>query len=419
MKDKFIIQGGIPLKGRVKMSGSKNSAGSIISATLLSKEDFTISNLPLISDIIHQIDILKKMGAKIDWIDKHTIKINTKNINQSKLSEELFEKMRISVVLIGPMLARFRKCKIPHPGGDKIGLRPITTHIDAFKQLGVKVKIMNSHYIFEAPKKITKNKVVLKEFSVTATENIILFTASLNKKTIIELAATEPSIEDLISMLNKMGAKIKWIGSHKLQVEGNENLLGIKFPVCSDMLEAGTFMIAFAATGGEGEICEVNTSDLTSFLEKMKEIGVKFKTKDDCIMIKKSKKFNGTRIQAMPFPGFPTDLQPQTSLLLTQAEGKSLIHDPLYENRFQHLNELRKMGADISITDPHRALILGKTKLTGAKINASDIRSGATLIIAGLIAQGTTIVENISHIDRGYENIEYKLRKLGAKIKRI
>lgn len=419
MKDKFIIQGGIPLKGRVKMSGSKNSAGSIISATLLSKEDFTISNLPLISDIIHQIDILKKMGAKIDWIDKHTIKINTKNINQSKLSEELFEKMRISVVLIGPMLARFRKCKIPHPGGDKIGLRPITTHIDAFKQLGVKVKIMNSHYIFEAPKKITKNKVVLKEFSVTATENIILFTASLNKKTIIELAATEPSIEDLISMLNKMGAKIKWIGSHKLQVEGNENLLGIKFPVCSDMLEAGTFMIAFAATGGEGEICEVNTSDLTSFLEKMKEIGVKFKTKDDCIIIKKSKKFNGTRIQAMPFPGFPTDLQPQTSLLLTQAEGKSLIHDPLYENRFQHLNELRKMGADISITDPHRALILGKTKLTGAKINASDIRSGATLIIAGLIAQGTTIVENISHIDRGYENIEYKLRKLGAKIKRI
>lgn len=419
MKDRFVIQGGIPLKGKVKISGSKNSAGSIISATLLSKETSTISNIPLTSDILHQIEILKKMGAKIEWIDKHTVKINPKNLDQKKLSDELFEKMRISVVLIGSMLSRFKKCRIPHPGGDKIGLRPITTHIDAFEQLGIKVKKVNNYYIFEAPKKITKNSVVLKEFSVTATKNIMLFASSINKKIIIDLAAAEPSIEDLMAFLNKMGAEVKWIGPHKLQIKGNEKLSGTSFSICPDMLEAGTFMIAIAATGGEGEICDIDTSHLVSFLAKMKEIGVKFKTKESCLIIKKSKKFKGVKVQTMPFPGFPTDLQPQISVLLTQAEGKSLIHDPLYENRFQHLHELRKMGADISITDPHRALILGKTKLTGAKINSSDIRSGATLIIAGLVAKGKTTVEKISHIDRGYENIESKLRKLGAKIKRI
>jgi UDP-N-acetylglucosamine 1-carboxyvinyltransferase len=419
MKDKFVIQGGTPLKGKVKISGSKNSAGPIISAVLLSKEPFTLSNIPLISDILHQIDILKKMGAKVEWPEKHTVKINPKTIDQKKLSDELFEKMRISVVLIGPMLARFKKCKIPHPGGDKIGLRPITTHIDAFEQLGVKVKTTNNHYIFEAPKKITKNKVILKEFSVTATENIMLFAASINKKITIDLAAAEPSIEDLIALLNKMGAKVKWIGPHKMQIKGNEKLAGTTFSICSDMLEAGTFMIAFAATRGEGEICNVDPSHLTSFLAKMKEIGVKFKIKNGCIIVKKSKKFKGATIQTMPYPGFPTDLQPQTAALLTQAEGKSLVHDPLYENRFQHLQELRKMGADIAITDPHRALILGKTKLVGTKVNTSDIRSGATLILAGLAAQGTTTVDEISHIDRGYENIESKLKKLGAKIKRV
>jgi UDP-N-acetylglucosamine 1-carboxyvinyltransferase len=419
MKDKFVIHGGIPLKGKVKISGSKNSAGAIISAVLLSRDTFTISNIPLTSDILNQIGILKRMGAKIEWVDKHVVRINSKNLDQKNLSYELFEKMRISVVLIGSMLARFKKCKIPSPGGDRIGLRPITTHIDAFEQLGVKIKKVNNYYSFIVPKKITKNNVVLKEFSVTATENIMLFAASLNKKITINLAAAEPSIENLMALLNKMGAKVKWVGPHKLEIKGNEKLSGADFSVCPDMIEAGTFMIAFAATGGEGEICNVDTSHLTSFLAKMKEIGVKFNVKGSCLIVKKSKKFKGSTIQTMPFPGFPTDLQPQTAVLLTQAEGKSLVHDPLYENRFQHLHELRKMGADIAINDPHRSLILGKTKLFGAKINASDIRSGATLILAGLVAEGTTTIEKISHIDRGYENIESKLRKLGAKIKRV
>ncbi len=419
MPAKFLVKGGTPLFGEVEISGYKNSAGAILAACLLTEEESVIDNLPLCSDVLNQIEILKSIGAKIEWVGKKKIKIETKDIDPEKIPVDLFEKMRISVLLIGPLLTRFKKIKVPHPGGDKIGLRPITTHLEAFEDFGIKIFEKGGFYFFEAPKKIEGKKIVLKEFSVTATENTMMLASLAKGKTKIELAAAEPQVQDLGKFLEKMGVKISGIGTHTIEIEGREKLKGIEFKICPDLNEAATFFIAFAITGGEGKIKKVNPEHLTAFLKKMEEIGVNFKVKKDEILVKKSKNLRGTKVQVLPYPGFPTDLQPQTATLLTQAEGKSLIHEPLYENRFQHLHELRKMGADIEITDPHRALIFGKKKLIGTKLNSTDIRSGAALVLAALCAKGQSIVEGVEQIDRGYENFDQKLRKLGAKIERI
>ncbi|MFH1714167.1 MAG: UDP-N-acetylglucosamine 1-carboxyvinyltransferase [Candidatus Nealsonbacteria bacterium] len=418
MQDKFLIQGGLPLSGEVEISGYKNSAGACLAAVLLSKEPSVIDNLPLVSDVTDQIEIIKQMGAEVEWIGERKVKISPENIDPEKIPTELFEKMRISVLFVGPLLARFKRVKVPHPGGDKIGLRPISTHIQALEKLGVKVEEKDGFYCFEAPENLEGKRVVLNEFSVTATEILMTLAALTKGKTTIELAAAETQVQDLGNLLNKMGAKVQGIGTHTVTIEGVNELKGAEFKLCPDLLEAGTFFIALALLG-KGKIKNVKTEPLTMFLEKMREIGVNFEATDDEIIINKSGGFKATKIQVLPCPGFPTDLQPQTSVLLTQAEGKSLIHDPLYENRFQHLHELRKLGADIEITDPHRALIFGKTELIGNKINASDIRSGAALILAGLIAKGKTLIENVSQIERGHEKIENKLKILGAQIERV
>jgi len=422
---KFLIKGGVPLSGEVEISGYKNSAGAVLAAVLLSEKESVIENLPLCTDVLDQIEILKQIGAGIEWLSQRKIRINPKNINLKKIPFDLFEKMRVSVLLIGPLLARFKKFRVPRPGGDRIGLRPITTHLEALKDFGVKIEEKNGFYYFKAPEKLEGRKIVLKEFSVTATENIMMLATLAKGKTRIEIAAAEPQIQDLGKFLEKMGLNIKGIGTHTILIEGREKLSGAEFQISPDPTEAGTFLIAFALTGGEGKIKNSNPEHLTMFLEKMREIGLNFEVGKNEILVKNSPppkfgaRFKPTKIQVFPYPGFPTDLQPQTSVLLTQVKGKSLIHDPLYENRFQHLHELRKMGADIEITDPHRALIFGKKELIGNKINASDIRSGAALILAALIAKGQTQIENISQIERGYEKIDEKLRKLGAKIERI
>jgi len=419
MPERFLIKGALPLSGEVEISGYKNSAGAVLAASLLTDKPSIIDNLPLCSDVLDGIEILKKMGAEIEWLNGRKIKISPKNINPEKIPANLFEKMRVSILLLGPLLTRFKKLKIPHPGGDKIGLRPISAHLEALKDFGVKVEEKDGFYCFEAPKKLGGKRIVLKEFSVTATENIMMIAAKARGKTKIEIAAAEPQVQDLGKFLEKMGLKIKGVGTHTIEIEGKKKLSGANFKISPDWSEAGTFLIAFAITGGQGKIKNVNPDHLTMFLEKMKEIGVNFEVKRDEILAKPSKKFKSTKIQVLPYPGFPTDLQPQTSVLLTQAEGKSLIHDPLYENRFQYLHELRKMGADIEITDPYRALIFGKRKLIGNKLNASDIRSGAALVLAALAAKGTSEIEGISQIDRGYEKFDEKLKKLGVKIKRV
>jgi UDP-N-acetylglucosamine 1-carboxyvinyltransferase len=424
MAEKFRITGGFPLSGEVEISGYKNSAGAILAAVLLSKEPSVIDNLPQVTDVADQIEILKQMGAKVEWLNQKKVRITPENIDPEKIPVDLFEKMRVSVLLAGPLLARFKKVKIPHPGGDKIGLRPIYTHLKALEELGVKVTEQEGFYLLEAPEKLENRHIVLREFSVTATE-ILIMASALSESTVkIQIAADEPQVQDLENFLNKMGADVKRTESHTILIKGKKELRGAEYKICPDLLEAGTFLVAMAVTGGQGKIRNVNSDHMTMFLHMMKIIGVNFEiTKGDeenleNIIIKPSFNFSPTIIQALPYPGFPTDLQPQVSVLLTQAKGKSLIHEPLYENRFQHLQELRKMGADIEITDPHRALIFGKTELMAGKLNASDIRSGAALIIAGLIAKGETVIENISQIERGHENIEEKLKKIGARIEK-
>jgi UDP-N-acetylglucosamine 1-carboxyvinyltransferase len=419
MAEKFLIKGGVPLSGEVGISGYKNSAGAVLAAALLTEEESIIDNLPLVSDVLDQIEILKEMGAGIKWLSERKIKISPKDINPEKIPVDLFEKMRVSVLFVGPLAIKFKNFKVPHPGGDKIGLRPIATHLEALESFGIKAGTSDGFYHFKAPEKLEGRKIALKEFSVTATEIVMMLASRAQGKTKIEIAAAEPQVQDLGLFLRKMGVKIEGIGTHTLEIEGQERLSGAEFSLCPDLLEAGTFFIALAITKGEGKVKNVNPDHLTFFLGKMKEIGVNFEVRENEFLVKPSKDFKPAKIQVLPYPGFPTDLQPQTSVLLTQAQGKSLVHDPLYENRFQHLHELRKMGADIEITDPHRALIFGKTELIGNKISSSDIRSGAALILASLIAKDKNTIENISQIERGHEKIEEKLRKLGAQIEKV
>lgn len=416
---KFLIKGGNPLKGTVKMSGYKNSAGPILAASLLTEEISIIDNLPRCHDVLNLIKILEQIGTKIEWISPHKIKINPKDIDPSKIPHDTFQKMRISVLLVGPLLARFKKFKIPHPGGDKIGIRPITTHLKALESFGVSIKEKDGFYIFSAPKNLEGQHIVLDEFSVTATENIMMLASKAKGETKIEIAAAEPQIQDLGNMLKKMGAEVQGLGTHTIKIKGKKKLSGTKFSICYDPTEAGTFLIAFATTQGQGTIENVNPEHLSLFLKKMKEIGVNFEVKKDKILVNKSNNLKPTKIQVLPYPGFPTDLQPQVSLLLTQIKGKSLVHDPLYENRFNHMHELRKMGADIEITDPHRALIFGKNNLKANRITAPDIRGGVSLILGQLIAEGASSISNVYQVDRGHEDFDKKLRALGANIKRV
>lgn len=418
MAEKFIIQGKKSLEGTVEIAGSKNAAGPVLAASLLTEEDVVIDNLPLVSDIVNMVEVLEETGAKVDWLSSRKIKINTKNVDPEKIDSEKISKTRVSVLLIGPFLARFKNFKISHPGGDRIGVRPIYTHLEALEKLGAGISNQKSFYQFSGENLLGK-EIVLKEFSVTATENLMMAASMAEGKTKIIGAAAEPHVQDLGKMLNSMGAKIEGLGNHTIIIEGVKELKGTSHKIIPDPIEAGTFIIAGCLTPGQVEVKNVEPERLALFLDKLEEIGVSFKINSDSIVIDYSPDLKGVKVQALPYPGFPTDLLPPMATLLTQSQGRSLIHDPLYENRFGHLQELKKMGADIELVDPHRALIFGKSFLRGLKIESWDIRAGASLVLAGLVADGQTVLENIFQIDRGYEKIEEKLQKLGADIKRI
>ncbi len=418
MLEKFIIQGEKPLNGEVKIEGYKNSAGPALAASLLTAQDVIIDNLPLVEDVFVMVNILKDMGAKIERLDTKKIKINTSEVRPENLDFEKFAKTRLSVVLIGPLLARFNSLKVPHPGGDKIGLRPITTHLEALKKLGAEVEEQGDFYFFQA-KNLSPAEIVLKEFSVTATENVMLAASLIPGETVIKGAACEPQVQDVGEMLKKMGAEIDGLGGHTITIRGRKDLSGVSHTIIPDPIVAATFIVAGCVTPGEVNVKNIRLDHLDLFLDKLEEIGVNFKKGNDSITVGYSPNLKPARVQAFFYPGFPTDFLPFVSVLLTQAHGKSLVHDPLYESRFSYLQELRKMGADIEIVDPHRAIIFGKTRLSGLSIESWDIRAGASLIIAALLAKGKTIMKNIYLVDRGYENFEQKLQNLGADIKRI
>ncbi len=415
--EKFIINGGKPLLGTVKISGSKNAATPIIAATLLTKGDFIIKNIPKIKDVEVMLEILEEMGAKVSYED-HTVKINTADVEPDKLNREKVKLLRSSILLLGPMLARFGKIKIPHPGGCNIGARPIDTHLDAFRALGVKIKTEGGDYVLEA-KKLAPARITLKEFSVTATENVLMLASSLPGKTEIRIAALEPHVQDLARFLAKMGARVEIIGAHILKIEGNKRLQEGEYAIIPDSTEAITFAIAGVVTKGKLKIENVRPEHADLPLLKLKEFGANIRVLENSLQVEHSPRLKACKVEARIYPGIPTDLQAPFAVLATQAEGTSLIHDTLYEGRLKYIDELNKMGANAIICDPHRALVTGPTPLYGQEIASYDLRSGATLIIAALLAKGKSEISEVYQVDRGYEKIDERLRALGADIKRI
>lgn len=418
MPEKFLIEGGKPLNGVIEARGAKNAAFPLLAATLLTKEPCQISNLPLIEDVFKMLKILERIGVEIKWLDEREIEIKSSDIDPSLIPYEMISYFRGSILLLGPLLARFGKIKFPPPGGCLIGARPIDTHLDAFSQSGVKISVKNNFYYFEGRPKPCQ--VILNEFSVTATENMLLMASLVPGKTTIKIADQDYQVQELIKVLKKMGAKIRGLGTHTLEVVGQKRLKGFKHSILFDPLEAGTFIVATLATKGKVLVKNAELQFLELFLKRLKDFGAKFEILGPkLIKVLPSRQLIMNKIQSLPYPGIPSDLQPELGVLATQAKGPTLIHDPLYEGRLKYLEELNKMGADIIFCDPHRAIINGPTPLYGREIPSLDIRSGAAFIIAGLIAKGQTIINNIYQIDRGYEKIERRLQKLGANIKRV
>jgi len=418
MPEKFLIRGEKPLKGVVEVMGAKNVTFPLLAATLLTKEPCQVSNLPLIEDVFKMLKILERMGAKIKWLGERQIEIRCSDIDPSLIPYDVISFFRGSILFLGPLLARSGSIKFPPPGGCMIGARPIDTHLDAFSQSGVKISIKNNFYYFEG--NLKPKEVILNEFSVTATENILLSSSLVSGETTIKIADQDYQVQELIKVLKRMGVKIKGLGTHTLKIIGQKRLKGFKYSVIPDPLEAGTFIVATLATKGEVLIKNAELQFLELFLKRLKDFGAKFDILGaKLIKVLPSYKLSMDKVQSLPYPGIPTDLQPELGVLATQAKGPTLIHDPLYEGRLKYLEELNKMGANIIFCDPHRAIINGPTQLYGTEIPSLDIRSGAALIIAGLVAKGQTIINNIYQVDRGYEKIEERLQKLGADIKRI
>ena len=417
MEDKFIINGGIPLRGEVEIRGAKNAAFPILAASLLTNETCVIDNMPKIEDVLKMIEILTKLGAQVNWIGERKIKINCKNIDSEKIPYDLVKSFRGSILLLGALLAKFNTIKIPAPGGCVIGSRPIDTHLDAFNSLGVKITKDKKIYTLKRKQNNQEHEVVLREISVTATENVLLFSANNPKKTLIKIADFDYQVQDLIRVLQKMGVKIKYGKIREIEIRGKVKLKGFSHKLIYDPIEAGTFIVAALATKGTVTVKNAEIEYMDLFLKRLKDFGANLIIKKNTVKVLPSEMVMDS-IQSLPYPGIHSDLQPTLGVLATQTKGATMIHDPLFEGRLRYLNEINKMGADIVYCDPHRAIVHGKTKLEGIKTLSLDLRAGAAVIIAGLIAKGETIISDVYQIDRGYEKIEERLTKLGADIKR-
>lgn len=414
---KLIINGPSKLSGSVKISGSKNAALPIIAATLLTRGKNVITNVPNITDIHNLLKIIEKLGGIVNF-EGNTLEIDNSNINGNNPEENLVMRFRASILLVGPLLARNNRVQVPAPGGCFIGNRPLDAHFEAFEKLGATIQEKGDLYYINA-EELTGANITLKEMSVTATENILMAAVLAEGTTTIKLASCEPHVQDLCKFLNNMGAKITGFGTHTIIIEGVKELKPTKHSIVSDEIEAGTYIIAAAATGSEItlENIETKTIDCT-VISKIEEAGIKLEVKENSITVKKSLKIKPVNIRTSPSPQFPTDLQAPFAVLMTQANGSSLIHETMFEGRLNYIKELNRMGADASVLDPHRAVIMGPTTLYGKKITTLDLRAGATLIIAALIANGNSEISKAEIIDRGYENIVEKFQKLGADIKR-
>jgi UDP-N-acetylglucosamine 1-carboxyvinyltransferase len=418
--EKFIIEGRTKLSGTVKISGSKNAALPIISASLLGKGKTILHNIPAVKDIKTLISILEYMGVKVKF-ERNTLEVDPSGIYRYTAPYEFVSTMRGSICLLGPLLAKYGQARFSMPGGCVIGSRPIDLHIKGLKRLGVEIFTEEGYVVGKAPGRLKGNTIFLGGnfgSSVLATANIISAATLAKGETLIEFASAEPEIVDLVLFLKKMGARIYGEGSHCLRIEGVKKLKGVEYSIIPDRIEAGTYILAGYITGGSITIKNFVSSHLFSFLDKMEEAGMSFKTGKNTLKTIPSVRWKPVDVITLPYPGFPTDLQAQMMSFLTLAEGMSTITEKVFPERFIHVGELNRLGAAITL-DGAKAIIKGVDRLKGAKTMASDLRASAAIVLAGLAAEGETEISRIYHLDRGYENFEQKLGALGAKIKRI
>lgn len=412
--EKFVIMGGKRLVGDVSISGAKNAAVAVIPAALLVEGTCRIENVPAIKDVDVIVDILKYLGAKVSYIDEHCLEINCEKVKSFSAPYEMTQRMRASYYLIGALLGRFNHAEVPPPGGCNFGTRPIDMHIKGFEALGANVSI-DKGYIEAHAEKLRSAQIFMDVVSVGATINIMLAAVRAENITTIENAAKEPHVVDVANFLNAMGANIRGAGTDIIKINGVKKLSGGTYTIIPDQIEAGTFMIAAAATAGDVLVKNVIPKHLESITAKLAEMNVKVEEFDDSIRVSRNVPIQKANVKTLPYPGFPTDLQPQIVTLLSVAQGTSVITESVWDNRFQYVDELRRLGANINV-DGKIAVVEGVERLSGAPVRATDLRAGAGMVIAGLMAHGVTELHELRHIDRGYEYLEEKLRSLGAQI---
>ena len=414
---KIEVFGANKLKGQVNISGSKNASLPILAATLLSNKKIFLNNLPKVKDIETMINLLQSLGSKIKF-DRQKLIINNSKQQKKIASYNLMKTMRAGILVLGPLLAKFGKAKVSLPGGCAIGTRPVDVHLKALSKLGVKYKIIEGYVHATAPKGLIGSKIRFSKISVGATENLIIAASLANGTTILSNCAIEPEIKDLVNFLIKMGCDIKWISKRSLKIFGVSKLKEISYSVMFDRIEAGTYLIAAAVTEGSLKIKNIVPNIIKTEIDLLKTIGSKISIKKNEIHIIGSKKIKNMNIKTAPYPGFPTDLQAQMMVLLCKANKNSLIKENIFENRFMHVAELNRMGAQIS-TSGNKAVVKGNIKFAAAELMATDLRASVSLILAALTAKGKSVINRIYHLDRGYENIEQKLKSVGAKIRRV
>ena len=414
---KLEVLGANKLKGQINISGSKNASLPILAATLLSSKKIYLNNLPKVKDIETMINLLQSLGSKVKFDNKKLIIDNSKQ--QKKIaSYNLMKTMRAGILVLGPLLAKFGSAKVSLPGGCAIGTRPVDIHLKALSKLGVKYKIIEGYVHATAPKGLKGSKIRFPKISVGATENLIIAASLAKGTTILSNCAIEPEIKDLINFLNKTGCKIKWISKRSIKIEGVSKINETNYKIMFDRIEAGTYLVAAAVTEGNLIIKNVIPSIIQTEIDTLKKIGAKISIKKGDIHIIGNKKINNINIKTAPYPGFPTDLQAQIMVLLCKANKKSLIKEDIFENRFMHVAELNRMGANIS-TNGNKAIVEGNINFAAAELMATDLRASVSLILAALTAKGKSVINRIYHLDRGYESLEKKLKKVGAKIRRV
>ena len=414
---KLEVFGANKLKGQIKISGSKNASLPILAATLLSKKKVYLKNLPRVKDIETMVSLLQSLGSKINF-NKNNLNIDNKKQIKNFASYSLVKTMRAGILVLGPLLAKLGKAKVSLPGGCAIGTRPVDIHLNALSKLGVKYKIIQGYVHATAPKGLIGNKIRFSKISVGATENLIIAASFARGITVLSNCAIEPEIKDLVNFLKKMGCNIKWVGKRSIKIEGVTEVKETTYSVMFDRIEAGTYLVAAAVTEGNLKIKNIIPKIIQTEINTLKKIGAKIKTTKDEIHIIGNKKVNSMNIKTAPYPGFPTDLQAQMMVLLCKANKQSIIKEDIFENRFMHVAELNRMGAKIS-TNGNKAKVSGNINFEAAELMATDLRASVSLILAALTTKGKSVINRIYHLDRGYENIEKKLKKVGAKIRRV